>query len=287
MPLLPSYANLEYNPDSIYQASKKIAIKSSENIKNALGEDVETIEALKSSGRLRSDFAKFKNIMATIFDTFTLLEKHTAEEEDDEDDEDDEDYADDDDDEQDDTLSSASSATSGFFNDFNSSSSGSSAPSNDSDGSTVSGLTVPSRAPHYLNSENALYGFKDLNKLIRAATLFFTTNIKKQISSLTNKDISQLKDIQSKVNSMPVIFRGFYNYIRDEVQYGSDLVQVFYSNAADLSNELRLAINQYGVQAPSTMRGGGRNFYGEEISRSNDIPTIYGRYRDIPTKYLL
>jgi hypothetical protein len=252
MPLLPSYANLEYNPDSIYQASKKIAIKSSENIKNALGEDVETIQALKSSGRLRSDFAKFKNIMATIFDTFTLLEKHTAEEEEEEDEEDDED----DDDRQDDAT----------------------------DVSQISGSTV---APVYLNSENALYGFKELNKLIRAATLFFTTNIKKQISSLTNKDISQLKDIQSKVNSMPVIFRGFYDYVRDEIQYGTDLVQVFYANVADLSNELRLAINQYGVQAPSTMRGGGRNFYGEEISRSKDIPTIYGRYKDIPTKYLL
>jgi len=280
MPLLPRYANLEYNPDSIYQASKKIAITSSENIKNALGEDVETIQALKSSGRLRSDFAKFKNIMATIFDTFTLLEKHTAEEEDDDD------YADDDDEEQDDTLSSTSTATSGFFNDFNSSSSGSDS-SDGSDGSTVSGLTALSWASNYLNSENALYGFKELNKLIRTATLFFTTHIKKQISSLTNKDISQLKDIQTKVNSMPVIFRGFYDYIRDEVQYGSELVQVFYSNAADLSNELRLAINQYGVQAPSTMRGGGRNFYGEEISPSSDIPTIYGRYRDIPTKYLL
>jgi hypothetical protein len=258
MPLLPSYANLEYNPDSIYQASKKIAIKSSENIKNALGEDVETIQALKSSGSLRSDFAKFKNIMANIFDSFALLEKHTAEEEDDDDDDDEDDEDDEDDDDYDDD--------------------------DDTDVSRLSGSTV---APVYLNSENALYGFKDLNKLVRSATLFFTTNIKKQISSLTNNDISQLKDIQTKVNSMPVIFRGFYNYISEEAQYGANLVQVFFTNIADLSLELRLAINQYGVQASSTMRGGGRNFYGEEISRTKDIPTIYGRYKDIPTKYLL
>lgn len=285
MPILPSYANLEYNPDSIYQASKKIAVKSRENIKNALGEDSETIQALKSSGRLRKDFTTFKNIMANLFDSFALLEKHTAEEEDDDDDDADDEADDDDDDDDDaDVLSNASTLTSGFFNDFNSNASASNAAA---DGSTVPGSTAPSRNPIYLNSENALYGFKELNKLVRSATLFFSTNIKRQISSLTNRDISQLKDIQTKVNSMPVIFRGFYNYIREEAQYGSNLVQVFFTNIADLSLELRLAINQYGVQAPSTMRGGGRNFYGEQISRSGDVPTMFEKYRNIPTKYLL
>lgn len=36
-----------------------------------------------------------------------------------------------------------------------------------------------------------------------------------------------------------------------------------------------------------TMVGNGRNFYGEEINNSRDIPTIWRSYRDCPTKYML
>lgn len=36
-----------------------------------------------------------------------------------------------------------------------------------------------------------------------------------------------------------------------------------------------------------TMVGSGRNFYGEKINNSRDIPTIWGRNKDCPTKYLL
>jgi hypothetical protein len=36
-----------------------------------------------------------------------------------------------------------------------------------------------------------------------------------------------------------------------------------------------------------TMVGSGRNFYGEQINNSRDIPTIWRSYKDCPTKYLL
>ena len=36
-----------------------------------------------------------------------------------------------------------------------------------------------------------------------------------------------------------------------------------------------------------TMVGSGRNFYGEKINESRDIPTIWRSYQDCPTKYLL
>jgi hypothetical protein len=36
-----------------------------------------------------------------------------------------------------------------------------------------------------------------------------------------------------------------------------------------------------------TMVGNGRNFYGEPINNSRDLPTIWRNYRDCPTKYLL
>lgn len=36
-----------------------------------------------------------------------------------------------------------------------------------------------------------------------------------------------------------------------------------------------------------TLVGSGRNFYGEQINDSRDIPTIWRSYRDCPTKYLL
>ena len=36
-----------------------------------------------------------------------------------------------------------------------------------------------------------------------------------------------------------------------------------------------------------TMVGNGRNFYGEPVNNSRDLPTIWRNYRDCPTKYLL
>jgi hypothetical protein len=36
-----------------------------------------------------------------------------------------------------------------------------------------------------------------------------------------------------------------------------------------------------------TMVGSGRNFYGEQINNSRDIPTIWRSYKDCPTKYML
>ena len=36
-----------------------------------------------------------------------------------------------------------------------------------------------------------------------------------------------------------------------------------------------------------TMVGSGRNFYGEPVNNSRDLPTIWRSYRDCPTKYLL
>ena len=36
-----------------------------------------------------------------------------------------------------------------------------------------------------------------------------------------------------------------------------------------------------------TMVGSGRNFYGEPVYNSRDLPTIWRNYRDCPTKYLL
>jgi hypothetical protein len=36
-----------------------------------------------------------------------------------------------------------------------------------------------------------------------------------------------------------------------------------------------------------TMVGSGRNFYGEPVNNSRDLPTIWRNYRDCTTKYLL
>jgi len=108
-------------------------------------------------------------------------------------------------------------------------------------------------------------------------------------------------------------------YIIDNVDNGDDLLSYFKKALDKLVLDLSVVINSarrvgatdftkkvsYDASSPAnsyalglagyegsgrkiaTMRGNGRNFYGDVINNSRDIPTIFSSVRDCPTKYLL
>ena len=93
-----------------------------------------------------------------------------------------------------------------------------------------------------------------------------------------------------------------------QAQFGDEITRDFQNTASRLGNKAEMINQGYGaVDIPEpqgagrkvrgrprkkdtmtmTLIGSGRNFYGEKINDSRDIPTIWRSYRDCPTKYLL
>jgi hypothetical protein len=92
-----------------------------------------------------------------------------------------------------------------------------------------------------------------------------------------------------------------------QVQFGDDITREFQDTASRLGEKAEMIEEGYGktiIPQPQgagrkprgrpkkdtmtmTMVGSGRNFYGEQINNSRDIPTIWRSYKDCPTKYLL
>ena len=58
-------------------------------------------------------------------------------------------------------------------------------------------------------------------------------------------------------------------------------------NTEDADNYALKLAGFVGAGRKPRMTGCGRNFYGEKINNSRDIPTIRRSYQDCPTKYLL
>jgi hypothetical protein len=73
MPLLPPYQNLAENPNSIFNASRRVAEMSLKNIRSPTGEDETYLSAVKSQQDLTADFLQFKNLMADTLSQYEIL----------------------------------------------------------------------------------------------------------------------------------------------------------------------------------------------------------------------
>lgn len=74
MPQLPNRNTLDYTPDSIISASKRISIVQSSQMKDA-NETSASLRPVKDSNETRAEVAKFTEIISTIADTFNDLRR--------------------------------------------------------------------------------------------------------------------------------------------------------------------------------------------------------------------
>lgn len=74
MPQLPNRNTLDYSPDSIISASKRISIVQSSQMKDA-NETSATLRPVKDSNETKAEVAKFVEIISTIADTFNDLRR--------------------------------------------------------------------------------------------------------------------------------------------------------------------------------------------------------------------
>ena len=74
MPQLPKRNTLDYTPDSIISASKRISIVQSSQMKDA-NETSATLRPVKDSNETKAEVAKFSEIISTIADTFNDLRR--------------------------------------------------------------------------------------------------------------------------------------------------------------------------------------------------------------------
>ena len=76
MPQLPNRNTLDYTPDSIISASKRISIVQSSQMKDA-NETSASLRPVKDSNETKAEVAKFTEIISTIADTFNDLRRLT------------------------------------------------------------------------------------------------------------------------------------------------------------------------------------------------------------------
>jgi hypothetical protein len=74
MPQLPTRNTLDYTPDSIISASKRISIVQSSQMKDA-NETSASLRPVKDSNETKAEVAKFSEIISTIADTFNDLRR--------------------------------------------------------------------------------------------------------------------------------------------------------------------------------------------------------------------
>lgn len=166
--------------------------------------------------------------------------------------------------------------------------------------------------------------FLGLIQITRKIDILLNSRVKPVISSLTPVMIKTLVDLQNliegsgnrivkpiKTRPMMEAFEGAL--LNAEGEYEDSIMSLWISENDKLLLDITIIINAYGREItmgapavpdvpenapavaeaegagrfPVRLVGSGRNFYGEMINETRDIPTIRMSYRDCPTKYLL
>lgn len=155
-----------------------------------------------------------------------------------------------------------------------------------------------------------------LIKITRSIDILINSRVRPAIKFLSNEMYKNLVALRKLINdSWDKIRRPFLSKIgmdvfenalrADNGEYEDSILSSWNREREKLVLDLTVIINNRvvnisepaGAQAPSApvgagrfpvrLVGSGRNFYGELINETQDIPTIRMSYRDCPTKYLL
>lgn len=166
--------------------------------------------------------------------------------------------------------------------------------------------------------------FLGLIQITRKMDILLNSRVRPVISSLTPVMIKKLVELQKlveghsnrivkpiKTRPMMEAFEGAL--LNAEGEYEDSIMSLWITENDKLLLDLTIIINAYGREItmgapavpdvpenapavaeatgagrfPVRLVGSGRNFYGETINDTKDIPTIRWSYRDCPTKYLL
>jgi hypothetical protein len=221
MPLLPDYANLEYNPDSIIFASKSLSRTALNNIRSPTGEDETYLKEKTFNKQLSTNFDEFSDVINEFYNQFEVLVNFPT-------------------------------------------------PDNEDEAYDI------------------LTKLKTLNAIVRKGKTLFVSKIKPYARDLSLKNIKDLKQINDYLNNY-MTDQKFIDLVVDfaNINYGNISFKMFIDNLSDLTEQTAIAINSINQNEPA-LTGSGRNLFGEKISQSGDIPTIWNNFaKNCPTKYLL